>query len=118
MSVTLISAWLAANWGVLLVGALVLVLGVGRLVRVVVHDEFPPAQAFRTWWQKATKNGPWALLFMCYWCAAFWFVLFALGWFALGLLVVWIGVAWWIFWGALALAYLVSMVIARDEPAE
>lgn len=105
-----------SSWLVVLAAGLVVVFGVGRLTRVIVHDHFPPAERFRMWWTAFTQNGPWALLFTCFWCLPFWIVLVCLGWFALGLFVWWVALVWWIFWGALALAYLVSIVIARDEP--
>src|SRR5687768_8992 len=95
---------------------LVAILGVGRLTRAIVHDDFPPSVAFRIWWSTITHDGPWAKLFLCWWCLSFWVALFCIGWFIVGWYVVWIAWTWWIFWGALALGYAAAMVIVRDEP--
>jgi hypothetical protein len=96
----------------------VAVLGVARLTRAIVYDDFPPSVWWRIKWSEWTKDGPWANLFLCWWCLSFWVALFCIGWFLIGLLVTWIAWAWWIFWGGLALGYLAAMVIVRDEPKE
>jgi len=99
---------------------LVAVLGPARLARVVTYDDFPPAM----WLRKkvvralaARKRGDWAKIATCFWCFTPWVVLASMGWFILGLVVPWIGVLWWVSWGWLALSYLASWWIARDEPA-
>lgn len=101
-----------------LVILLTAVLGVGRLVRVITYDQFPPSIWWRDTWRRITNDGPWAKLFTCFWCLPFWVVLVNFGWFYAGTFVDWIAIAWWVFWGALAVAYLASMVIARDSPEE
>jgi len=80
-----------------------------------VHDDFPPAIWWRGVWARITNNGAWNMLFTCHWCLPFWVVLVAGAWFAAGLFITWLAWAWWLFWGALALAYVVSMVIERDD---
>lgn len=108
---------LAANpWLLVLIFA-TLTLGSGRLTRVVVHDAYPPAIWWRMKWAEITNDGPWMKLFTCWWCLGPWVTLVAAGWFVLGMSILWIGVAWWIFWGWLALSYITSMIVARDEPA-
>lgn len=99
----------------------VAVLGVGRLVRVITYDSFPPAAAFRRWWTRWTmdhNHGDWEILFRCPWCLPPWIVLICGGWFALSFLAEWVAWTWWLFWGWLAITYVISMVIVRDEPAE
>jgi hypothetical protein len=92
------------------------ILGVARLTRAIVHDDFPPSIWWRMKWSEWTHDGPWSKLFLCWWCLSFWVALFCIGWFLIGMLVPWIGWAWWIFWGGLSIGYLAAMVIVRDEP--
>ena len=93
-------------------------LGVGRLTRVIVYDDFPPSVWWRMLWGRWTGGTLWEKLFTCWWCLSFWVSLLCIGWFLL------IDVApiffwsWWVFWGALALSYVATMVIVRDEPRE
>lgn len=94
------------------------VLGVGRLTRVIVHDDFPPAVWWRMQWSKWTKDGPWAKLFLCWWCLSFWIALVCIGWFLLADVSPFFLWSWFIFWGALALSYAATMVIVRDEPGD
>ena len=94
----------------------VAVLGVGRFVRAVVYDDFPPTKWWREKWVSWTDGTGWQTLFLCWWCLSFWVSLACIGWWVAGLYVVWVAWAWWIFWGAFALGYLVPMVIVRDEP--
>ena len=109
--------FLTEPWRIVAV-VLVLALGVGRLSRVITYDDFPPAVRVRIWWATLTKDGPWAKLAMCQWCFTPWLMLFAIGWFFLGFVVLWIAWAWWIFWGWLAVSYLASLIIRRDEPED
>jgi hypothetical protein len=96
---------------------LVAVLGVGRLARVITYDVFPPAAKLRALWTLLTyKHGDWVKLFTCFWCLSPWIMAVAIAWFLLAS--GWVLVAWWIFWGWLGLAYVASMIVARDEPAE
>jgi len=90
------------------------VLGVARLTRVAVHDEFPPADWIRTHWVRLTDGSGWQWLLLCWWCLAFWVALFCIGWWIASLYILWVAWAWWIFWGGLALGYLAPMVIVRD----
>lgn len=90
------------------------VLCVGRLSRIVVHDDFPPAAWVRSKWSAFTKYGTWSKLLTCFWCFTPWLMLFCLTWGILSSLH-W---SWFAFWGWLGLSYLSSMVIARDEPQE
>jgi hypothetical protein len=99
---------------------LVAVLGVGRLVRVITYDDFPPAAAVRAWWVDLTRNretgdmGKWGKLAICLWCFTPWMMAVCVAW---GLLTHF-GWAWWLFWGWLGLSYVTSMIIVRDEPGE
>lgn len=102
-----------------------IVLGVGRLARIVTWDSYPPAMKWRAFWTKLTgtmdedgevEPGPWTKLFTCFWCFTPWLMLVAVGWFVLGLWVAWVAWVWWFFWGWLALSYVASIILARDEP--
>lgn len=104
----------------ILIGAaiVVAVLGVGRLARLLTYDLWPPAMALRDWWDRVTREGNWSKLAHCHWCLGPWLMLVCLLWFWMGVLVPWALIAWFAFWGWLALSYLSSMIVARDEPAE
>ena len=102
----------------LVIAILTAILGVGRITRVLTYDAFPPAIAIRQAWLRLVKDGPWGKLATCWWCASFWITLGAFGWFWLGGIVPWIQIAWWVFFGALAVSYVAAMIISRDEPAE
>lgn len=86
--------------------------GVGRLSRILTYDTFPPAAYVRDLWSRITKDGAWAKLAHCQWCATPWImaVCIAWGWFSS------LHWSWWVFWGWLALSYVASIIIARDEP--
>ena len=90
------------------------VLGVGRLTRLITYDDYPPTIWLRIRWATVTRDSGWSKLATCFWCAAPWLMLPCMAW----------GVftsfhwTWWAFWGWLALSYVVSMVVARDEPAD
>lgn len=101
----------------LAVAVVVLVVGVGRVARLVTYDKFPPVAAVRAWWAKRTeKRGDWVLLAFCQWCFTPWVMLVAGGWFLLTFThEIWAW-TWWAFWTWMALSYLASMVVARDEP--
>lgn len=101
------------------------VLGVGRLTRVIVYDDFPPSVWLRIQWDKMVppeKGGWWALwnkLFHCWWCLGMWVGLACILWWWLVIpLGVGFAYAWWVFWGGLALSYAATMVIVRDTPSE
>ncbi len=94
----------------------VAVLGVGRLTRAVVYDDFPPTKWWRQVWAGLTLDTGWESLFTCWWCFSFWAALLCIGWSLGGLFVLWVAWSWWIFWGGLAVAYVATMVIVRDTP--
>jgi hypothetical protein len=106
------------DFWIVLAAIIVGIVGVARLTRVIVHDDFPPAVWWRIKWSTWTKDGPWAKLFLCWWCLSFWVALFCIGWFLLGDVHPFFLWSWWIFWGALAGSYLATMLIVRDEPRE
>jgi hypothetical protein len=96
----------------------VAIFGVGRLTRIIVHDDFPPAKWWREMWVRGTDGSGWQKLFICWWCLAPWLALVCILWWLLGQHVEWVQWAWWIWWGMLALGYVATMVIVRDEPAD
>lgn len=111
-------ALMSMGWW-LVAAVLVAILGVGRWVRLVTYDTFPPMVWVREKWYKAMKDrSNWSDLLFCPWCFTPWLMLVCIGWFLLSLSVVWVAWAWWLFWGWGALAYVASMVIVRDEPKE
>lgn len=97
------------------VAVAVLVLGAGRLTRVITWDDYPPSAWLRAKWVDLTHGNGWSKLFLCFWCMSPWISLLALihGLLSFGRPWEW---TWWLFWGWLALSYLTAMVIARDEP--
>lgn len=90
------------------------IVGVARLTRVVVYDDFPPAVWWRDTWTRWTDGSGWTDLFRCWWCLSFWVAAMCVGWYVAALHVTWLGWAWWVFWGTFALAYLAPMLIVRD----
>lgn len=92
------------------------ILGVGRLTRVIVYDDFPPSVWWRIKWAEFTHDGPWNKLFTCWWCLSFWVMLVTIGLFSLTFVAVWIAWVWWVFYGALAMSYLSAIIISRDTP--
>lgn len=111
-------AQLIDNPFLMVLAILTVILGSGRLTRVLVYDDFPPAIALRMAWDRMTNDGPWTKLAHCWWCASFWVTLFCIGWFMWGQIDGWafLNVAWWIVWGGLGLSYVAAIIIARDEP--
>lgn len=96
------------------------VLGVGRLARLITYDVFPPSVWWRTTWAKATANpdgteGKWEKLFTCYWCLSPWLMLLTLVVLGLSYDTLWLAWVWLAFFGWLALSYLASMIVNRDE---
>lgn len=103
------------NWPLLLVAGLTAIFGVGRLVRVIIFDAWPPTVWLRVTWQDRFGSDGWAKILLCPWCLTPWIMAVCIGWFLIGNLVLWIGIVWWVIWGWLALSYVASIVIAYDE---
>ena len=94
---------------------LVAVGGAARATRLVVADDFPPVLWFRARWNYATREGTrfqhWNKLPHCPWCLGPWMT-------GLALLTGWLSdwhIAWFVFWGWLALSYLTSWIVFHDE---
>lgn len=100
---------------VLVLGLLTIVLGAGRLTRVITYDAYPPAVWLREQWVDLVRGGDWARLFTCFWCMSPWVTAAAIvhGTLAYGTFLEW---TFWAFWGWLALSYAAALVLARDEP--
>lgn len=108
----------ASPW-LIVAAVLVAVVGVGRVTRLVTFDDYPPTVAIRSWWNRITTGNGWGKLLYCLWCFSPWAMLVCLGWFFAGLFwVQWLLIAWWIFWGWMALSYLAAILVRRDEPEE
>lgn len=90
--------------------AVVTVLSSSRITRLVTYDAFPPAVWVRVKWDQITKDGDWALLMHCAFCASFWITLAVLG---VGWATDWHPV-WWFVNGVFGLSYLAAMTMLRD----
>lgn len=98
------------------IAAVVLVIGSGRIVRLLTHDDFPPSEWFRQTWTNITKGGAWGKIAFCLWCMSPYVVAFSLIWLWVGLVwVPWLTIAWWILFGWMALSYLTSLFVFWDE---
>jgi len=86
------------------------VLASARLTRLLVLDDYPPAVWVRERWHSVTREGAWAELVDCIYCAAPWVTLPVL------VAGVWSGLAvwWWLVCGWLAGSYVASVVVAFD----
>jgi hypothetical protein len=102
-------------WWAAILAVLVGVIGAARLTRVLTIDDYPPSIAIRVWWQGVTKDGDWAKLVTCPWCAGPWITLIMIISFLVSFLHPVLGWAWWIFWGWLALSYLTSQYVYFDQ---
>lgn len=91
--------------------ALIGVLSVGRLTRLLVAEDYPPAVWLRTKWDTVTKDGEWSKIVHCPWCAAPYIGAMILAW-ALLSDFHW---SWWVFNGWLAGSYAASWVVFHDE---
>lgn len=94
----------------IIAAAVVGVVSAARLTRLITQDTYPPVVWLRMKWADITNDGPWEKLISCPWCAAPYITAIILAW---GLLTDF-QVAWWVFNGWLAAAYLASMVVVRD----
>lgn len=94
------------------------VLGVGRLTRAITYDDFPPSVWLRRKWVALTDGTGWQSWLTCFWCFPFGVSIVCVAWWVGGHYVAWLGWAWWLTWSPFALAYLTSMLVARDEPKD
>lgn len=102
------------EWPVLLAAFVVGVIGVARITRLIVDDDYPPVLWFRTRWDRALGTSGWKQLIHCPFCVSPYVSAVSLGWAVLSDLH-W---TWWLFHGWLAVAYLAAMTNARDIPPE
>ena len=106
------------HWYIVVLALITVIMGPARLSRVITYDSWPPTVWLRNKWVGLTAGSGWDKLLTCIWCFTPWIVGAAMLWFWAGLYVPWIMVAWWVLWGWLALSYIASIVIARDEPGD
>jgi hypothetical protein len=102
------------EWPELLAAVVVGVLGVARLTRLVVDDDWPVVVWFRRQWDRFWKQSAWVTLIECPFCVAPYFAAMSIAWAVLSDLH-W---SWWLFHGWLAVAYVSAMVNVRDIPPE
>ena len=102
------------DWPELLAAVVVGTLGVARLTRLVVDDDWPPMLWFRRIWDRAWGQSTWVTLIECPFCVAPYFTAASIGW------AVWSDLhwSWWLFHGWLAVAYVAAMLNVRDIPPE
>lgn len=104
---------------VLVLALLTALFGVGRVVRLVTYDEYPPTMWLRSFWiGRVTGGNGWAKLIECLWCFSPWAMAVCIGWFFLTPLAPWLLWSWWLVWAWLALSYIASMITRRDDPDE
>lgn len=109
---------------VAILAVLTAVLGVARVTRIVVYDEFPPTVWLRLKVESMLiGRGPyvrgWGKIVTCWWCLAPWVMLVCILWWTFLIPVSpFFMYAWWAWWGMLAGGYVASMVIVRDTPKE
>lgn len=103
---------LSHEWWVYALALGTSVLGVGRMVRLLVFDDFPPTLALRAWWIRVTENGPWAQLVRCGFCLSPYLMVISWAW-------GWATNLHWTWWVAhlfAGAAYLSSILVAYDQP--
>lgn len=96
---------------VVLAAVIIGTLSAARLTRLITQDSFPPAVWLRIKWDTLTDDSGWNVLFHCHWCMAPWMVLPIGVWGWLSDL----HISWWVFNLWLAVAYIASMIVERDE---
>lgn len=96
---------------VVLAAVIIGTLSAARLTRLITQDSFPPAVWLRIKWDDLTGESGWNTLFHCHWCMAPWMTLPIGVWGWLSDL----HISWWVFNGWLAAAYVVAMIVERDE---
>lgn len=91
------------------------IMAAARLTRLIVNDDFPPVLWFRARWNHWTREGTrlehWNKLPHCPWCFGPWATLLVFG---IGFASGW-HVAWYLFFGWLAAAYVTSWIVFHDE---
>jgi len=102
-------------WWQATLATIITVVGAARLTRILTIDDYPPSVAIRIWWQKITRDGSWAKLVTCPWCAGPWITLIAIASFLVSFTTPLLGWAWWLFWGWLTLSYWVSQYVYFDQ---
>jgi hypothetical protein len=86
------------------------VLAAARLTRLICFDSYPPSAWLRDRWRKWTKDGKWAGLVDCPYCAAPYCAAAVLAAGEVSDYAYW----WWIFCGWLAGSYLAAIVVVFD----
>jgi hypothetical protein len=102
------------DWPTLLAAVIVGTLGVARMTRLVVDDDYPPMAWFRRKWDAAFNRSGWVELVHCPFCTSPYLAAATIAWAVLSDLH-W---TWWLFHGWLAVAYVAAMVNTRDIPPE
>jgi hypothetical protein len=89
-------------------------LGVARMARLVVFDEYPPMKWVRVRWHVLTGESDWKKLMECAFCCAPYLAAGDMAW-------AWFSDfhwSWWVFNVWLSVSYVAAMIVARDEPED
>lgn len=91
-------------------------IAVGRIARLLTHDDFPPTAWFREKWVGRTGD-TWGPLLLCPFCIGPYLAAIDIAWYLLADAYWDAGfAAWWIGNAVAALAYTSAMLVVRDEP--
>jgi hypothetical protein len=101
------------DWPTLIAATIVGIVGVARLTRLIVDDDWPPVAWVRSQYLMRAK-GEWGVLVTCPFCVSPYFAAGSLAWAILTDLH-W---SWWLFHGWLAVAYAAALINVRDIPPE
>ena len=99
------------TWWQIVFTSVVAVLASARITRLIVEDEYPPSIWVRMKWDRLTRDGEWAKLVHCGWCASPYVTALVLG---LGYFLRW--PTWWYVGSAwLAASYVAGWIVFHDE---
>jgi hypothetical protein len=99
-----------SNWQIVFT-TIVAILATARITRLIVEDEYPPSIWVRIKWDRLTRDGEWAKLVHCGWCASPYVAALVLG---LGYFLTW-PTWWYVACSWLAASYAAGWVVFHDE---
>lgn len=103
---------LSHEWWVYALASVVSVLGVGRMLRLLTYDDFPPVKRARDWYLAKVGTSPWKQLATCPFCLGPYAMVVSFGW-------AWLSDLHWTWWVAhlfAGLSYLAAILVAYDQP--
>jgi len=102
------------EWYVWLAAAIVAIVSVGRTVRLLIWDDFPPIAWARLKFFTRVGDSPWKKLGECGFCLAPYLSAGMVAWMWLSDLH-W---SWWLVNGWWALSYLSAILVSYDQPSD